>query len=441
MSTSYVLIVFAICIVVMILMISKFKVHPAMSILISVFLLAIGIKTPWGEISSTIETGFGDTVKSVAIIIFLGCVLGKVLEESGSAVRITNFVVKSVGEKRVLWAIIFSAAILGIPIFPESVVIMLMPIVSTLAVQTGASMMSFGAALYLGCLITSSLVPPTPGPIAAAALLNVPLGEAILWGIIVSIPGVIGAGIYCKRLKEPVSPKQEYLEAAEKAKDKVLPSVTKSLMPIILPLILIVGNTVIGSTFPKTPIAGVFQFIGSPIAALFSGVLLSLTLVSDRWKSKLVLNDWVESGIQSAAMPIMVTGLGGAFALFIKNAKIAEKIAESIVGLHIPGILVPIIIAALIHVITGSNTLGVMTSAALVQPMLGILGISPVAAFLACASGALMFKQANSSGFWVTTSMSNLSLPQGLKAVSGASTVAGICCAVTTMILHFVHLI
>lgn len=441
MSTAYVLIVFVICIVLMILLISKCKVHPAMSILLSVFVLAIGIGTPLGDISPTIQKGFGDTVKSVAIIIFLGCILGKVLEESGAAVRITEFIVKVVGKKKVIWAIIFSAALLGIPIFPESVVIMLMPIVSTLAIETGSSMMAFGGALYLGCLITSSLVPPTPGPIAAAALLNVPLGQAILWGVIVSIPGVIAAGFYCKTLKEPVLPKEEYLNAAKAAEGKELPSIGKSFMPIFLPLILIVGNTVIGTVFPDTFLANLFKFIGDPIAALFAGCILSLILVPRQWKTKTVLNDWVEVGLRSAAMPIIVTGLGGSFALFIKNAGIAEKIAQAVVEFHIPGILVPILIAVLIHVITGSNTLGVMTSAALVQPMLGILGISPLVAFLCCASGALMFKQANSSGFWVTTSMSNMTLPQGIRAVSGASTVAGIGSAAATIILYALHLI
>ncbi|MFU0832608.1 MAG: Gluconate transporter [Oscillospiraceae bacterium] len=441
MSTALVLIVFTVCIVLMILLISKFKVHPAMSLLLSVFVLAIGIGTPWADISKTIQTGFGNTVKSVAIIIFLGCVLGKVLEESGAAVKITEFILKVVGKKKVIWAIIFSSAILGIPIFPESVVIMLIPIVSTLAIETGSSMMAFGGALYLGCLITSSLVPPTPGPIAAAALLNVPLGQAILWGIVVAIPGVIGAGFYCKTLKTPVLPKEEYLNAAKVAKEKDLPSVIKSFLPIILPLVLIVGNTVIGTMFPETIVANVFKFIGDPIAALFAGDLLSLTLIPKRWKTKTVLNDWVENALCSAAMPIIVTGLGGAFALFIKNAGIAEKIAQGIIDVHIPGILVPIIIAALIHVITGSNTLGVMTAAALVQPMLGILGISPLVAFLCCASGALMFKQANSSGFWVTTSMSNMSLPQGLRSVSGASTIAGICSSMTIIILNAINVI
>ena len=153
------------------------------------------------------------------------------------------------------------------------------------------------------------------------------------------------------------------------------------------------------------------------------------------------LKNLKQKGINAAAMPIIVTGMGGALATFVKNAGVAEKIAEIIVGSSFPAILIPIIIAALIHVVTGSNSLGVMTAAALVEPMLATLGISPVAAFLACGTGALMFKHANSSGFWVTVSMSNMDVNQGIRAVGGASTVAGLAGAATTCLLVFLGVI
>lgn len=140
-------------------------------------------------------------------------------------------------------------------------------------------------------------------------------------------------------------------------------------------------------------------------------------------------------------MPIIVTGMGGALATFVKNAGVAEKVAELVSQSSFPPILIPIIMAAIIHMVTGSNALGVMTSAALMQPMLESLGISPLAAFLACGTGALMFKHANSSGFWVTVSMSNMDVKQGIRAVGGASTVAGFTGAVITCILVALNII
>ena len=302
-------------------------------------------------------------------------------------------------------------------------------------------MMSYGTTLYMGALITASLVPPTPGPVSAAALLGVPLGEAIIWGIVVAIPSTIAATLYCITLKTPVAPKEEFIKSARDAEHMELPSLGTSLMPILFPLFLILCNTVTSVIAPKTPVANFMAFIGSPLAALLTGCILSLVLTGKEWKTKKVLSNWVDEGINAAAMPIIVTGMGGALAVFVKNSGVADQIGQIIVASPFPPIIVPVILAAIIHVVTGSNALGVMTAAALVQPMLDSLGVSPVAAFLACGTGALMFKHANSSGFWVTVSMSNMDVNQGIRAVGGGSTVAGFTGALVTCILYMLGII
>ena len=165
MSSAYVLVAFAVCILLMILFISKWKIHPVTSILVATIILAISIGTPWDKIEGIINKGMADTLKSIAIVIVLGCILGKVLEETGAAVSITKATVKLFGEKRVLWAILLASAILGIPIWADTVVILLIPIVSNLALQTNKSMMSYGTALYMGALVTASCRrPPAPWP-------------------------------------------------------------------------------------------------------------------------------------------------------------------------------------------------------------------------------------------------------------------------------------
>lgn len=255
------------------------------------------------------------------------------------------------------------------------------------------------------------------------------------------MPSVIGSTFYCISLKTPVAPKEEFLKAAAETENQQLPTLSKSLLPILFPLVLILINTVASVVIPGTSVANFCAFIGSPLAALFAGCILSLLLTGKEWKSKKVLNDWVNEGITAAAIPIVVTGMGGALATFVKNAGVAEKVADIIVQSSFPAILIPIIIAAIIHMVTGSNALGVMTAAALVEPMLSTLGISPVAAFLACGTGAMMFKHANSSGFWVTVSMSNMDVNQGIRAVGGASTVAGFIGAAITCVLVALHVI
>jgi GntP family gluconate:H+ symporter len=438
MSTSYILIVFAICIIFMIALITKAKVNAVFSILLTGIILAIALKTPWADIEGTINSGFAGTIEDVAIVIFLGCFLSKVMEETGAAVKITESLVSSLGEKKIEWAIAISSFILGIAIWADTVVILLIPIVSSLAIKTKKSMVSLGTITYLGALVTASLVPPTPGPVSAAALLGLPVGQAIIWGIIISIPSVFAATLYCKYcLTEPLLPKEEFVKAAMEAASKRenLPSLFNSLAPLGLAIILIMINTVLNLVVPGTGVANFFSFLGSPLAALLAACIYSLTLTGKNWKSKEVLNNWADSAMVSAAMPIIVTGMGGVLAIFIKNAGVADQVAEVIVNAGIPGIIIPIVIAAIIHVVTGSNSLAVMTAAALVQPLLDTIGVSPLAAFLACGTGGLMFKHGNSSGFWVAVSMSNMDIRQGMKGVSIGATIAGLVGAIITVVL------
>lgn len=431
-----VLIVFALSILLMILLVTRGKMHPTLGILLSVLFLAFGISTPLGEIIPTINQGFADTVKSVAIVLFLGSLLGLYLEESGAAIRMTNQIIKSFGEKNVLWAISISAAIISIPVFADSTVILLMPIVSNLAIETDESMMKYGGALYLGALVTSSLVPPTPGPVAAAALLDIPLGDAIFWGIVVSIPSILAGVLYLRTLNEKVLPKEEFILNHKKDEKDKLPSLGASMFPIFLPIVLIMLNTFLKANWPESQISEIFGFLGDPVTALLIACAVSSYLVRQEGLNT-IFNKWAEDALKISVMPIFVTGLGGSLAIFIKNSGVAEDLAKAVIGFGIPGIFIPIVVAALIHIVTGSNTLGVMTTAALMQPILGDLGISPLATFLACGTGAMMFKHSNSSGFWVTTSLSNMSLTQGLRTIGGFTTFSGLAGALFTVLLNF----
>jgi len=442
MGSTGIIVAFIVAIILMVVAISRFKVHPSMAILIIVLGLGVAIGLDPATVVKSVETGFGKTIGSIGIVILLGCLLGKVLEETGAAVKITNSILAVFGRKNAIWAIAVSSAILGIPVFADSVVIVLMPVVSTLAMKIGASMAQYGTALYLGAYITHSLVPPTPGPLAGAALLGVDLGQAIFWGIIVSIPAVIATTLYIKTLKIQVSPKEEFTKTALKLTDvSQLPGLFLSYLPIILPIFLIMISSMLNAIDKKAPLAKLFSFVGAPTVALLIGVIVSLLLTGPAWKSKKVLNDWVDEGLKLSAMPIIVTGLGGALALLITDAKVAQQLAKAISSSGFPPLFIPFIISALVNSITGSNTLGVMTGAALTQPMLGGLGISPLAAFLACASGAQIFKHSNSSGFWVTTSLSNMTLSEGLRSIGVATCVSGVSSFVAVLFLHAANLI
>lgn len=438
MSELYILSVFVIAIAIMILMISKWNVHPAMTLLLVVIALGFAVGLTGSKTMSLLSKGFGDTIGKVGFLFFLGCVLGKLLESTGAAIKITNFMYKLFGKKHAIWAIAIASAILGIPILADTIVIVLIPIISNLAVQTGASMAQYGTVLYLGAYVTASAVPPTPGPLAAAAFLNLDLSQAILWGILISIPGIFAGTLYCKYLKIPVQPKEEFL-SKEVEGNKI--SLFQSLAPIILPILLIMISSFAANAEMNASLKEFVLIIGDPIVAMLIAIVYSMLLTGSRWKTKEVLNDWVETGLRLAAMPIVVTGLGGSLALIIKDTKVAESIANSIASLSIPAVLIPFIISALVNTITGSNTLGVLTGAAIIQPMLTTLNLSPLAAYLACATGAQIFKHSNSSGFWVTVSLSNMDLAQGLKSVGVATAISGLTSGAVVLVLDMFNLI
>ncbi|MDK2856782.1 MAG: gluconate:H+ symporter, GntP family [Bacillota bacterium] len=443
MSGTWLVVAFALAIVALIALISKFKLHPSLAILLVVLGLGLAIGLGPKKTLDLTYSGFAGTLKSIGIVIFLGTVMGQILEETGAAVSITKAVIRLVGEKNVDLAIAISAAFLGIAVFADSVVIILIPIVSTIAYYTKRSMAGLGTLLFLAAYITHSLVPPTPGPLAAAAVLKLDLGTSILWGLIVSVPAVIVTWLYCKYLEKKywVEPKQEYVSAAQRAEEQnaKLPSAFGSFLPILLPVIFITAASLTDSALKGSLVANVMGFIGDPVVSLLLGTFLAMALAG-RW-DKTVLNDWVEKGIAGSAMPIIVTGLGGSLAALLKDGPLSKELAQMIVNSGLPPILVPFVISAVVCTITGSNTVGVLTGAALMQPMIGSLGLSPLATFLACASGGQWVKIPNSSGFWVTTTLSNMDLPTAMRTITPATVVSGAVSFGFTLLLMALHII
>ena len=461
MSDIYILLAFLAAIAVLVLFIARFKVHPVATLFIVV--VALGLVLGMGG-TGTIElvtTGFGNTLANVGLLIIFGCVLGKMLELSGAALKITESALSLFSRNKVPWAIALASTVLGIPLIADTAVVMLIPIVSALAYRTGISMMKLGPILYLGAYVMTSVLPPGPGPLASASLLGVGMGEAILYGLMVGIPGVITATIYLSRTKTHVPPKPEFVEhlvggpdapgsagegsatgsagegsgsggtgAAATSGEDTAPStvgLTGALLPILAPIVLIVFASLAGPALPEGAwVTDAVLFVGEPTTALFIACVLALPLFRGRWRDKSTLNDLFEAGLRIAAMPLALTGVGGALATIIRETGVAENIATTIESTGMSPVIIPFLIAAAVCTITGSNILGVMTSAAIMQPLLPALGLEPLVVYLACATGAQIMKHANSSGFWVTTTLSNMTVGQGIRSIGVASVISGV---------------
>ncbi|QUX24917.1 MULTISPECIES: GntP family permease [Nocardiopsis] len=458
MSDLYTLGAFLAAIVVLVLLIARFKVHPVATLFIVVVTLSLVLGIGGEGTIELVTTGFGSTLANVGLLIIFGCVLGKMLELSGAALKITETALRMFAEKRVPWAIALASVVLGIPLIADTAVVMLIPIVSALAYRTGISMMKLGPILYIGAYVMTSVVPPGPGPLASAALLDVSMGEAILYGLVVGLPGVFAATLYLSRLKTYVAPKPEFVEHLVSGSETVpggtgtgaagpgaagtgtgsagtgsaadgAPGVGLfgSLVPILAPILLIVIAALAAPVLPEgSPVTSVILFAGEPTIALFLACLLALPLFRGRWRDKATLNDLFESGLRIAAMPMALTGVGGALATVIRDTGVAENIAAGIENAGLSPIIIPFLVAAAVCTITGSNILGVMTSAAIMQPLLPELDLAPLAVYLACATGAQIMKHANSSGFWVTTTLSNMTVGQGIRSIGVASAISGV---------------
>ncbi|MFD7512545.1 GntP family permease [Streptomyces sp. NPDC059853] len=445
MSDAYTLFAFGAAIAALVLLIAKFKVHPVATLFIIVTSLGMALGMGGTKTIELITTGFGNTMASVGLLVIFGCVLGKMLELSGAALRITQAALSLFSGRKVPWAVVLASSVVGIPLIADTVVLMLIPVVSAIAFQSKMSMMRLGPILYIGAYVMTSLIPPGPGPLAATSLLGVDLGEATLWGLVVAIPGIIVATLYLLTIKTHVDPKPEFVAhlagqgggtsggtggagTGTDAEDKQdLPPLWMSLVPVFLPIVLIMMNSFMIDLFEAdNAVAKTLEFVGAPVIALFLGCLSALPLFGRRWADKETVNDLFEAGLKLAALPLALTGVGGALATIVRDTEVADSVADMIQDWGLSPIIVPFLVAAAICTITGSNILGVMTAAAIMEPLAEGLGISALAIYLACGTGAQIMKHANSSGFWVTTTLSNMTVGQGIRSIGVASALSGV---------------
>jgi len=439
-SDIYVLSAFLLALVVLVLFIARFKVHPVATLFVVVVALGLALGMGGTGTIDLVTEGFGNTLASVGLLVIFGCVLGKMLELSGAAEAITERCLRLFSERKVPWAVALASSVVGIPLIADSVVVMLIPIVSALAARTGISMMKLGPILYIGAYVMTSVVPPGPGPLASAALLGVPTGQAILLGLAVGVPGILAATLYLTTIRTHVDPKPEFVEhlatgGSGPSGDTAVtertavrgPSLLACLTPIVAPIVLISGASLLGPLMAEdNPVRGALEFVGEPTMALFLACVLSLPLFRGRWRDKETLTDLFESGLRIAAMPLALTGVGGALAATIRETGVAESVAEGVQQIGISPIIIPFLVAAAVCTITGSNILGVMTAAGIMQPLVDVLGLAPIAIYLACATGAQIMKHANSSGWWVTTTLSNMTVGQGIRSIGVASVISGV---------------
>lgn len=422
---------------------SKFKLHPFLSLIIASYGLAFAAGVPMDKIAGFISSGFGNTLTSIGLVILAGCIIGTILEKSGAAIKMAEVVIKAVGEKRPTVAMSIIGYIVSIPVFCDSGFIILSSLNKTLAKKTKTSLVAMSVALSTGLFAAHTLVPPTPGPIAAAANLKLDnLLLVIVVGMLVAIPAVIVGNFFANKVaskyESNVDLDSRTYEDEMKRYGK-LPSATKSFAPIIVPIILMALGSI--AKFPGNPVGqglvfNIFAFLGTPVNALFVGVIFAFMLVPKL--NEETLNGWVGTALKDAAIILIITAAGGALGNVIKEIKIGDYLGQSLQSLNI-GIFVPFIIAAALKTAQGSSTVAIVTTSALLFPILPALGfdteIAKVLVVMAIGAGAMTVSHANDSYFWVVSQFGGMDVKTAYKTQTVATLLQGIVTILTVFIL------
>ncbi len=439
-----------ICIVFIVISTTRLKLHPFLALLTACFLFGLFSGMPVRQIIESIETGFGGTIGKIGIIIIAGLILGIFLEKSGGAQTMAGIILKLIGPKRVYTAMSIIGYIVSIPVFCDSGFIIISPLNKSLSRQAGLSVTGTSIALALGLLSTHTMVPPTPGPIAAAGILNADLGLVILIGMVVSGFALIITTLFAKKIagKVQIEPdpqlNNDRINHTPSETSITTPPAWKSFLPIIIPIVLIVFNSI--AEFPTHPfgigkIKDIISFIGNPVVALLIGMIISFTLPAKFEKKMLAPDGWVGEALKSASIIILVTGAGGAFGKVLQNSDMGTILGEMI-GNSVLGLWLPFLLAAALKTAQGSSTVAIITTASMISPLILPLGfdseISKAMVVVAIGAGSCVVSHANDSYFWVVTQLSNMTVKQGYKLMSTGSGILGLTAMIILTILDII---
>lgn len=410
-------------IVFLVVLIAKFKWNPFVTLMLSSLLLGFFAGMKPADIIKAVTGGLGGTLGTIAIVIGLGTMLGKMMAESGGAERIATTLINKFGEKRVHWAMMLVGFIVGIPVFFEVGVILLIPIVFIVARKTKMSLLQIGIPILAGLSTVHGLVPPHPAPMIAIDAYKANLGKTILYSIIIGLPTAVIAGplfgkFIGKRIQ--VEPPAELAEQFATSDRRELPGFGITLFTILMPVLLMLIGSVASIIDPKATsvITQFCAFIGHEIIALLIAVVFSFfSLGFSKGFKKEDISRFTSECLAPTATIILIIGAGGAFKQVLINSGVGGAIAAIATQAHINVILFAWLVAALIRVATGSATVAMTTAAGIVAP---VLALNPNAnvelVVLATGAGSLVLSHVNDAGFWMVKEFFNMSVPQTLKS-------------------------
>lgn len=463
LSGERMLIGLAIGIAVLIFLVLKTKIQAFLALIISTVVVGViggmpltnitievdGVEKTFGIVNS-ITSGFGGTLGSIGIIIGFGVMMGQIFEVTGAAKRMAHTFLKLFGKKREEEALALTGFLVSIPIFCDSGFVVLAPIAKAISKATKKSVIGLGTALAAGLVITHSLVPPTPGPLGVCGIFGVDVGKFILMTLVLALPMAIACIAYSRlylskkyyRIPNEEGeivemPYQEpNYEAAFSMDMTGVPGALESFMPLIIPIILILINTVATAMGKTEGFMNVLVFLGQPIVAVGLGLIVAILTLGRNLDRHEALTE-MEKGMASAGIIMLVTGGGGALGQIIKDSGLGTFMAEGLAKTAIPIIILPLLISTAMRFIQGSGTVAMTTAASITAPIIAASGVSPILGAVACCVGSLFFGYFNDSYFWVVNRTLGVSEAKDqLRIWSVTSTVAWAVGVVEVLILN-----
>ncbi len=429
-------------IAILLFLILKLKIPAFISLLISSIITGLIAGLDANEIIKTVQDGMGGTLGFVATVVGLGAIFGGILEHSGGANAIANYLIKKLGTKRAPLAMTISGFVVAIPVFFDVAFIILIPVIYAIQRKTKKSLLLYAIPLLAGLAATHTFIPPTPGPIAVADIIGADIGWVILIGFLAGIPTVLLSGLMFGKYIS----KRIHIDAPKEisvVKTENLPNAISIFAIIAIPILLILANTFVTSeiiTISNEKVKDVIKLIGHPFSALIIANLIAWYVlgIGRGTKSKDLLKITTKS-MAPAGTIILLTGAGGVFKQVLINTGGGKMLAESLLNIGFPVLLFTFVTAALVRIIQGSATVAMITAAGLVAPLINadIQGASLACLVIAIASGASIFSHVNDSGFWLVGQYLNLSEKQTFRSWSLMTTILALTGFSMAIILNF----
>ena len=409
---------------------AKYKLHPFLALIVAAIIMGVLGELDTTTIINSLSEGFGNTLKSIGIIIACGSIIGAFLEKTGGAKSIADFLLNLTGKDKSPLAVNITGFLVSIPVFCDSGYVILSSLNNAINKKTGISLAILGTSLAAGLYASHVFIPPTPGPLAASAIIGADVGLVLIFGFMIAVPvslvGWTWSTLYCSKflIDAKSSNKQEF------ESDRRSPNVLIAILPIVIPIIFISLKSFIqhpSIIIENDYLEKVIIFLGNPIIALLMGVCTAMSTTKG-----FTLDDhsiWVSNGIKSAGPIILITGAGGAFGNILRSTSLGDSISQQLISWEI-GIFLPFIIAAFLKTAQGSSTVSIITTAAMIAPILDSLGLSSemgkVLVVLSIGAGAMTVSHFNDSYFWVVSQFSNMNTSTALRCHTVTTLLQGI---------------